>query len=198
MNWYPNNPGGSFGEYASYDMTFRIPKGMQIAATGARVSENNDGGQNVTVWKSEAPQTVAGFSFGRFKVEEGKLDKPEYDVQSFANQESPSWVQALQHEASGDDLPTMGSHTSGVALGYDEHHRPQQEIPRRRRTRSATLHRLLSAPPYSSICNSPSRLRAILVSPGPSSSGFRSATTSIPPFVINLEWTGATGVTGKL
>jgi hypothetical protein len=117
MNWYPNNPGGGLGDYATYDMIFRIPKGMQIAATGARVSDNNDGGQNVTVWKSEAPQTVAGFSFGRFKVEEGKLDKPEYVVQSYANQESPNWVQSLQHAASGDDLPTMGSHTPEVALG---------------------------------------------------------------------------------
>jgi hypothetical protein len=118
MNWYPNNPGSSFGEYATYDMTFRIPKGMQIAVTGARVSESNDGGQNVTVWKSEAPQTVAGFSFGKFKIEEAKLDKPEYQVQSFANQESPSWVQGLQHAASGDDLPTLGSHVgSELALG---------------------------------------------------------------------------------
>ncbi len=116
-DWYPNNPGSSFGEYATYDMTFRIPKGMQIAATGARISESNEGGQNVTVWKSEAPQTVAGFSFGKFKVEEGKLDKPEYQVQSFANQESPGWVQGLQHAASGDDLPTMGSHAPEVALG---------------------------------------------------------------------------------
>jgi hypothetical protein len=117
-NWYPNNPGSSFGEYATYDMTFRIPKGMQIAATGERVSEKEEGGQNVTVWKSEAPQTVAGFSFGRFKVEEAKLTKPEYDVLSFANQEAPSWVQGLQHEANGDDLPTLGgSHSTGVALG---------------------------------------------------------------------------------
>ena len=116
-NWYPNNPSGGLGEYATYDMTFRIPKGMQIAATGIRVSDSNDGGQNVTVWKSEAPQTVAGFSFGRFKVEEAKLEKPEYDVQSYANQESPNWVQGLQHAASGDDLPTMGSHATDVALG---------------------------------------------------------------------------------
>ena len=116
-NWYPSNPAASFGEYASYDMTFRIPKGMQIAATGMRVSENNEGGQNVTVWKSEAPQTVAGFSFGKFKVEEGKLDKPEYLVQSFANQEAPSWVQGLQHDANADDLPSMGTHSPGAALG---------------------------------------------------------------------------------
>jgi Peptidase family M1 domain len=116
-NWYPNNPHGGLGEYATYDMTFHIPKGMQIAATGVRVSDSNDGGQNVTVWKSEAPQTVAGFSFGRFKVEEGKLEKSEFDVQSYANQESPDWVQGLQHAASGDDLPTLGSHGADVALG---------------------------------------------------------------------------------
>ena len=117
MNWYPNNPGGSFGEYASYDMTFRIPKGMQIAATGVRLSDTNQGGQNVTTWKSEAPQTVAGFSYGRFKIEEGKLEKPQYLIQSYANQESPDWVNGLQHAASGDDLPTMGGHQSEVALG---------------------------------------------------------------------------------
>src|ERR1019366_2916187 len=58
-NWYPNDPGASFGEYALYDMTLRIPKGMKMAATGVLVSESNEGGRNVTVWKSESPQTVA-------------------------------------------------------------------------------------------------------------------------------------------
>ena len=116
-NWYPNNPGNRFGEYATYDMTFRIPKGMQIAATGARISDRTEGSENVTVWKTEAPQTVAGFSFGRFKVEEGKLDKPEYELQSFANQEPPSWVESLKRAAEGNDLPSMGSHSSGMALG---------------------------------------------------------------------------------
>jgi hypothetical protein len=113
-DWYPNT---AFGERVSYDMTFRIPKGMKIAATGALVSETNDGGHNVTVWKSEAPQTVAGFNFGRFKVEEVKLTKPEYLVQSFANENPPSWVESLQH-AAGGELPTMGSHIGeGMALG---------------------------------------------------------------------------------
>jgi hypothetical protein len=116
-NWYPNNPGGGLGEYVTYDMTFRIPKGMQIAATGARISESNDGGRNLTVWKSEAPQTVAGFSFGRFKIEEAKLDKPEYQVQSFANQEPPSWVTAVQQAASGDSLPVLGGSHASMSLG---------------------------------------------------------------------------------
>ncbi len=117
-SWYPGNPGSSLGEYANYDMSFRIPKGMQIAATGVRVSDNNEGGQNVTIWKSEVPQTVAGFSFGRFKMEEAKLDKPEYLVQSFANMETPDWVESLKHTTSSDELPQLGgSHTSEVALG---------------------------------------------------------------------------------
>jgi hypothetical protein len=113
-DWYPNT---AFGERVSYDMTFHIPKGMRIAATGELVSETNDGGQNVTVWKSEVPQTVAGFNFGRFKEEEVKLTKPEYLVQSFANQDPPSWVQGLQ-QAVGGDLPGAGSHMgSGMSLG---------------------------------------------------------------------------------
>jgi len=116
-NWYPNNPGASFGEYALYGMTLRIPKGMKMAATGVLVSESNDGGQNVTVWKSETPQTVAGFSFGRFKEEEVRLTKPEYFIQSYANEESPNWVQSLQHAVS-NDLPSQGSHMGApVALG---------------------------------------------------------------------------------
>ena len=61
-------------------MTFRIPKGMKMAATGQLVSESNDGGQNVSVWKSEGPQTVAGFNFGRFKMVEAKVTNPEYTI----------------------------------------------------------------------------------------------------------------------
>jgi hypothetical protein len=100
-DWYPNDPDGAMGGYALYDMTLRIPKGMKMAATGVLVSESNEGGQNVTVWKSENPQTVAGFSFGKFKQEEAKLTKPEYLIQSYANEEPPDWVQALKHGGVG-------------------------------------------------------------------------------------------------
>jgi hypothetical protein len=103
QNWYPNQPDAAFGRYTPYEMTLRIPKGMKMAATGVLVSESNEGGRNVTVWKSEAPQTVAGFSFGRFKEENVKLTKPEYFIQSFANEESPDWVKGLRQ----DDLERL-------------------------------------------------------------------------------------------
>jgi hypothetical protein len=115
-DWYPNNPDVGFGEYVLYDMTLRIPKGMKMAATGALVSESNEGGQNVTVWKSENPQTVAGFSFGRFKEEQAKLTKPEYFIQSYANEESPDWVNSLQRSVN-NELPARDVHAGEVALG---------------------------------------------------------------------------------
>lgn len=117
-DWFPNERGAEFGTFVSYDMTFHIPKGMKMAATGELVSERNEGNENVTVWKSEAPQTVAGFSFGRFKEEQAKLTKPEYQIESYANSEPPDWVTDLQRAAQGDVLPTMGSHAgTGISLG---------------------------------------------------------------------------------
>ncbi len=116
-DWYPNDPDAAMGEFVLYDMTLRIPKGMKMAATGVLVSERNEGGQNVTVWKSENPQTVAGFSFGRFKEEEAKLTKPEYFIQSYANEESPDWVNALKQSAEAP-MTLNGSHVGApVALG---------------------------------------------------------------------------------
>jgi hypothetical protein len=116
-NWFPNNPLASLGEYATYDMTFRIPKGMKMAATGQLVSESNDGGQNVSIWKSEGPQTVAGFNFGKFKMVEAKVTNPDYTIRSYANEEPPNWVQSLQHAVGGSDMTLQGNHMDSAALG---------------------------------------------------------------------------------
>jgi hypothetical protein len=118
-NWYPNSPGAEFGEYALYDMTLRIPKGMKMAATGVLVSESNEGAQNVTVWKSENPQTVAGFSFGRFKEEEAKLTKPEYFIQSYANENPPDWVEMVKLGGGGmmGSMSTVGLNKKALAEG---------------------------------------------------------------------------------
>jgi Peptidase family M1 domain len=127
-NWYPNNVAGGLGQYVSYDMTFRIPKGMKMAATGVLVSESNDGGQSVTVWKSAVPQTVAGFNFGSFKMEEAKLGSPEYLVQAYVNEEPPDNIKYLLEKVNQDSgnwrskdnpagmgAPGMGHHGSQYA-----------------------------------------------------------------------------------
>jgi hypothetical protein len=117
-NWYPNTIAGGFGNFSSYDMTFHIPKGMKIAATGTMVSNTTDGKQEVSVWKSEVPQTVAGFSIGLFKMEEAKMMNPDYLVQSYANEEPPDWVKELLRRANPDDnYHTVDSGQPMVALG---------------------------------------------------------------------------------
>lgn len=115
MDWYPNSPTMSLGQFTSYDLTFRIPKGMKMAATGELVSEKTEGDQDVSVWKSEQPFPVAGFNFGKFKGQSTKLEKPPYDVEAYANQDLPADIKALQAYAEGD-MP--GQHAvPGLALG---------------------------------------------------------------------------------
>ncbi len=123
-DWYPNAASGALGEYTIYNLTFRIPKGMKMAATGDLVSDASQGDLNVSVWKSPVPLTVAGFNFGRFKEEEAKLDKPDMLVLAYANQDPPDWVRTLQNTVdknrSSELTELNGSHQQsdiGGALG---------------------------------------------------------------------------------
>ncbi len=93
-DWYPNS---RLGSYASFDMRFAIPKGLTMVATGVRVGEEVvEGSQVLTRWRSEQPQTVAGFQFGRFKKMEAKLDKLGFALESYANTEVPDAIRDLQ------------------------------------------------------------------------------------------------------
>ncbi len=105
-DWYPYT---RLGDYADYEMTFRIPKGMKMAATGSLVSEKTEGNWNVSEWKTEVAIGVAGFNFGVFKGIDSKLQNG-FVVQSYANTEQPDWVKGLQH-AGGGFLGSMDTTT---------------------------------------------------------------------------------------
>jgi hypothetical protein len=64
-SWYPNV--GTFTDLATYDLTFHTPQKFQIVASGTPVSDVVQGDQRVSVWKTDHPQRVAGFNYGRFK-----------------------------------------------------------------------------------------------------------------------------------
>jgi hypothetical protein len=101
-SWYP---GQGFGSYATYDMTFHVPKGMTMVATGKLLKKVDEGNETITEWTSEIPQAVAGFNFGNFKREEGKPAKQPYLLETFANPNPPDIVSGLQHM---DDAPSLG------------------------------------------------------------------------------------------
>lgn len=115
-DWYP---AGRKGDYAEYEMTFRIPKGMVMAATGNMVREATEGDQHVFEWKSDGPVSVAGFNFGRMKMVEAKLNN-NFLVRSYANESQPDWVRSLQQSTEPPMTRAIGpglSNTPEVALG---------------------------------------------------------------------------------
>jgi len=92
--WYPASS-GTLGDYANFHMTFHVPKGLQIIATGKEVSRDKEssGGQRV-VWESGEPIAVAGFNLGNFVADETKTPQG-FGIQAYANAEVPDGVKTL-------------------------------------------------------------------------------------------------------
>jgi Peptidase family M1 domain len=102
-NWYPSQ---DLGSYAMFDMSFHVPKGMTMVATGKLLKKVDEGHETITAWTTEVPQAVAGFNFGNFKREEDKPIKQPYQLETFANPNPPDIIAGLQHI---NDTPSLGS-----------------------------------------------------------------------------------------
>lgn len=67
-SWYPNLNG--FGEKATYDLTFKVPKKYRIISIGNLEKESIENDLAVTHWVTPIPVAVAGFNYGEYE----KLD----------------------------------------------------------------------------------------------------------------------------
>ena len=93
-SWYPSSS-AALGDYATFHMTFHVPKGLQIVATGKEVSHDKDtGGGQLVVWDSGEPIAVAGFNLGSF-VEADTKTPQGYGVEAYANAEVPDDVKGM-------------------------------------------------------------------------------------------------------
>ena len=54
-------------------MTFHVPKGLQLIATGTKVSESTEDKITTTEWKTDVPLPVVGFNLGDFVMKEATL-----------------------------------------------------------------------------------------------------------------------------
>lgn len=84
-NWYPAPY--SSGDFAKYELTFRIPKGMTMLATGTKTAERTEGNFEVSEWKTNDPIPFAGFNFGQFKKSETDLPEQGVKLENYANVE---------------------------------------------------------------------------------------------------------------
>lgn len=84
-SWYPNTTQSD--NFGTYEMTFRIPAGLTMVATGIPTGDTTEGDHVVSKWTSDVPIAVAGFNFGRFKKDEAKLTDPTFTVEAYANKD---------------------------------------------------------------------------------------------------------------
>jgi hypothetical protein len=61
--WYPRTGAG----LANYDLTFRYPKSLTVAATGTPVDDRVEGDWRITHVKTDTPVRFAGFNLGSFQ-----------------------------------------------------------------------------------------------------------------------------------
>jgi hypothetical protein len=77
--WYPR-VGVS---RATFDMTFKVPRGMSVVATGDRVRSAVEGNQDVTQWVSKVALPVAGFNYGSFNSRERTDDSNGFRLEAW-------------------------------------------------------------------------------------------------------------------
>lgn len=96
--WYPNNPGTSFGDRASFDVTFHYPKKYTMVGIGDRVGEEKtDGDQKTSRWSSgNVELAVAGFNYGDFKMKQVPDSTTGLTLEVFTNRVLPDEMRALQ------------------------------------------------------------------------------------------------------
>jgi Peptidase family M1 domain len=77
--WYPRTG----GDLATYDLIFRYPKTLTIAATGTQVEDRTEGELRTTRLKTDTPVRFAGFNLGNFQSE--VVERNGYTISLYAN-----------------------------------------------------------------------------------------------------------------
>jgi hypothetical protein len=114
-SWFPNG-GIGFGSYASYIMSFHVPKDIELIATGTKLSDKVDGKVRTSEWDSKMPLPVAGFHLGKFAEKSGKTSSG-VDITAYANTSPPDIASRILHSTAGDEPNEDGPHGGGMALG---------------------------------------------------------------------------------
>ena len=93
-NWHPSDSSGS-GNYATYHMFFHVPKGIQLIATGNKLSEKSDGKNTTTEWKTLTPLALVGFNLGEFTSKSAQFNITSANgvsIDAYANTETPDFI----------------------------------------------------------------------------------------------------------
>ncbi|MBI3949654.1 MAG: hypothetical protein HY314_04270 [Acidobacteria bacterium] len=116
--WYPNNWQATFGDRATFDLTFHIPPNLQLIATGKKVREWKEDKDAASQWVSDYPLAVAGFNYGDFRALE-KEDNA-FNIAVFTNKDEPNEIkeyrQAVEQIEREQEPRTPGISTGGTPI----------------------------------------------------------------------------------
>jgi hypothetical protein len=112
--WYPNNYGTQFGDRAAFDIAFRYAKSKTLIGTGALAGPlEKDGDLTLAKWSSGGLElAVSGFNIGQFKTKSVKDAATGYDIEFYANNDLPNFMQGANQLGS---MSTTGMADSAIA-----------------------------------------------------------------------------------
>ncbi len=101
--WYPRTGDG----LSDYDLTFRFPKGLTVAATGTPLENRVEGDWRITHLKTDTPVRFAGFNLGNF--ESVVREHNGYRIELYANRELESALapRPVVPDSLAPDLPAL-------------------------------------------------------------------------------------------
>jgi hypothetical protein len=98
-NWYPHL--GDFSDRATYNLTFKSPKGKVLVSVGELTDSHEEGDVQVTQWKVEQPILVAGFNYGKFREIEQQEKESGTTIRVYTNPGTPDIIAEINAAATG-------------------------------------------------------------------------------------------------
>ncbi|HWQ03437.1 MAG TPA: M1 family aminopeptidase [Candidatus Nitrosotenuis sp.] len=113
FGWYPARD--NFAARSNFEMTFRSPKRYSLVATGAKQSEDAQGNETISIWKSEKPMAVAGFAYGEVKIEKTKAGN--IDVEVYANRQPDEQMANIVRQVDASSGAALGTMSPALMAG---------------------------------------------------------------------------------
>ena len=161
-NWYPSRG----MDFAMYDLEFRVPKHLNLVATGDLQEEVVEGEWRIVRRRTSAPVRLAGFNVGSY--ERASVKKGEYEVEVFANKRAEA---ALQPRGGGFILMPPAFQRGGLRRPSDVVAIPAPPPPDSTARLTELANEIGSALDWMAGVFGPPPLKVLTVSPIPGSFG---------------------------
>lgn len=116
--WYPNL--GPFRDLATYRLTFNLPLGLQVVATGREVEARDADQRHEQVWESKTPIRVTGFNYGNFDALVERDASTSTELAIYTTKGRPEVLDYIEAALRSGNRPGDASDTGGNLTPQEE------------------------------------------------------------------------------